>query len=265
MAWLYFIINLALLIFAVLSGKYIYKRFPKYWIPIAIFSLLLLFLEGYLVHRPDIEYIIFPWIDYTFFRGWGLLGAFVVFGIGISQLPKANQRALIIFTVFLIIVRMYFWWSILFGFDYNFKEKGFKKGICYQSTLYTCAPSSCATLLKHYGIDTTEKEMARLCLTGNVRATSNLKAARGLNIKLADKGYSVKIVLTDIKGLEKIPKPCLISVKVALMVKHMVVLSSFSNGKVVILDPEDGKYSLDLATFEKEWSKNAIWIEPCQP
>ncbi len=260
MAWLYFIINLGLLILAVFSGKYIYKHFKKYWIPVAVFSLLFLFLEAFLIQRPDIEYMLIPWIDYAFFRGWGLLGAFVVFGIGIEQLPKSNQRALIIFTVFLIIIRMYMWWSILFGLDYNFKEKGFKNGICFQSTQYTCAPSSCATLLKHYGIESTEKEMARLCLTGNVRATSNIKTVRGLRLIVNEKGYDVKIKLTDMEGLKKIPKPCLISVKVTFMVNHMVVLSSLTDDKAIILDPEDGKFDLKKSEFEKEWVGNAIWL-----
>lgn len=261
MPWLYFALNTLLLFAAVMAGRIVGRKSKQIWIPVALICLFLLFLETWFVQRPDIEYSLIPWIDYAFFRGWGLIGAFAVFGIGSVQIPRDAGHALLLFILLLIIVRMYFWWDILFGLDYNFTEIGFKNGICYQSTRYTCAPASSAMLLRHFGIRTSEKEMARLSLTGNVRATSNIKVIRGLRLKLKNTGYQVKIRVTDIAGLRQIRLPCLISLKTGLVSKHMVVLAALDDRHAELLDPEDGRIRIKLEEFRKTWAGNAIWIE----
>lgn len=56
--------------------------------------------------------------------------------------------------------------------------------ICKQTSNATCSAACAATLLKHFGIDTTEQEMAQLCLTR--KGTHWQGLYRGLKLKTAD-------------------------------------------------------------------------------
>lgn len=62
-------------------------------------------------------------------------------------------------------------------------------GVCIQSTPTTCSAAAAATMLKHHGIDQTESELVRLCLT-DARGTPSLGMWRGLS--LATKGTAMK-------------------------------------------------------------------------
>lgn len=64
-------------------------------------------------------------------------------------------------------------------------------GVCLQSTQYTCSPAAAATLLNHYGIETSEKEMARLCLTREGTTWQGLY--RGLKLKTSRTPYDVEV------------------------------------------------------------------------
>src|SRR5439155_26252660 len=57
-----------------------------------------------------------------------------------------------------------------------------RRDICLQTSHATSSPAAAATLLRSHGIDTTEEEMARLCLT-NPDGTSLLGLYRGLRLK----------------------------------------------------------------------------------
>lgn len=63
--------------------------------------------------------------------------------------------------------------------------------ICLQTTPYTCSPASAATLLRAYGIDATEREMAELCLTH--RGTNWMGLFRGLSKKTAGSPWKVDV------------------------------------------------------------------------
>jgi len=57
-----------------------------------------------------------------------------------------------------------------------------KDGVCLQTSRASCAPAAAATLLAHHGIGATEREMARLCLTGQ-SGTLFHGLCRGLRVK----------------------------------------------------------------------------------
>ncbi len=71
-------------------------------------------------------------------------------------------------------------------------------GHCLQSTLQTCSAAAAATLLKKYDIETTEAEMARLCLTRGFdgvmqEGTNWLGLYRGLKLKTAAHQLEVEV------------------------------------------------------------------------
>ncbi len=77
--------------------------------------------------------------------------------------------------------------------------------ICLQSTAFTCSAASAATLLRAHGIETTEQEMAQLCLTGYGRkGTSWQGLFRGLSLKTAGSPWKVEIFETESTQLDEL-------------------------------------------------------------
>jgi hypothetical protein len=73
--------------------------------------------------------------------------------------------------------------------------------ICLQTTPYTCSAAACATILGTLDIETTEQEMAQLCLTRS--GTTWLGLYHGLSTMLIDKRYHVEFFSTDSSGLSE--------------------------------------------------------------
>ncbi|MFO0906559.1 MAG: hypothetical protein U0939_26380 [Pirellulales bacterium] len=71
---------------------------------------------------------------------------------------------------------------------------------CLQTTPVTCTPASAATLLRHYGIDATEQEMAELCLTR--RGTTWQGLYHGLKRKTAGTAWDVEVSRIDLASLQ---------------------------------------------------------------
>lgn len=63
---------------------------------------------------------------------------------------------------------------------------------CLQTTGSTCSPAAAATLLRRYGIDTSEQEMAELCLTRE--GTTWMGLYRGLKLKTEGTPWDVEII-----------------------------------------------------------------------
>jgi hypothetical protein len=80
----------------------------------------------------------------------------------------------------------------LFGTTPKCGEQWSRAGDCLQTTDYTCSAASAATLLKAYGIDATEQEMAELCLTRE--GTNWMGLYRGLALKTSNTMWKVEVV-----------------------------------------------------------------------
>lgn len=72
-------------------------------------------------------------------------------------------------------------------------------GVCLQTTPHTCSPCCGATILAHAGIETTEQEMAELCLT--TKGTLWQGLYRGLKLKTADTKWTVEVFTGDVDDL----------------------------------------------------------------
>jgi hypothetical protein len=64
---------------------------------------------------------------------------------------------------------------------------------CSQTTGFTCAPTACVCALSYLGIDSTEREMARLCLT-RAGGTTRFNTYRGLVLKLEGSAWRAHMV-----------------------------------------------------------------------
>ncbi len=94
--------------------------------------------------------------------------------------------------------------------------------VCLQTTPYTCSAASSATILNSLDIQTTEQEMAKLCLTRS--GTTWLGLYHGLSTKLQGQDYHIEFFDTDPDGLEEmtVDGPVLLCCKLEPMVARMV-------------------------------------------
>ena len=149
--------------------------------------------------------------------------------------------------------------------------------LCRQTTDSTCSAASAATLLKHYGIDTTEKEMANLCRT-TTRGTVPAGVFRGLKLQTADTDLRVRVEKLTLDELRNTTFPALISVGLPRVhdldpryeskwgwtpgVLHSVVLFGFPDETSVdIGDPSVGRERWDVTGIQDLWTGQVIRLE----
>ena len=128
-------------------------------------------------------------------------------------------------------------------------------GICFQTTDQTCSAASAATLLKMHGIESTEQEMAELCLTRH--GTNWMGLYRGLKKKTAGTAWDVEVSACSARELHALSQPAIVSVGLPPAnnadrltqaeygwtpgVRHSVVLLGFTNDDLVnIAEPTAG-------------------------
>ena len=80
------------------------------------------------------------------------------------------------------------------------RDRWARQRVCLQSTAASCSPCAAATLLRHYGIETGEREMINLCLTRR-QGTPSLGLYRGLKLKARASGWDVEVVRCSVEDL----------------------------------------------------------------
>ncbi|MFA6240954.1 MAG: cysteine peptidase family C39 domain-containing protein [Candidatus Hydrogenedentales bacterium] len=114
-----------------------------------------------------------------------------------------------------------------------------RDGVCIQSTA-SCGAASVATILKHFGIDATEKEIALECYT-YVAGTENWYLARALRRR----GLKVTFCI-DPPLPEVLPVPCIAGVNMGAA-GHFITILEQNGDSYVVGDPLVGR-----ATYSKE-------------
>ena len=152
-----------------------------------------------------------------------------------------------------------------------------KDGVCRQTSAASCSAAAAATLLNAHGFDTTEAEMARLCLT-RAGGTPMLGLYRGLKLKTGAKSWTVRPFRGDLASLRNEPRPVLLSVRLdrrpgvdpryehswgwAPGVAHTVVLFGFRpDGKVEVGDPAVGREQWRVQDLEVLWHGEGVRLE----
>jgi len=135
------------------------------------------------------------------------------------------------------------------------------KGVCHQTSGYSCAAASAVMFLDRHGVVATEKEMADLCATraGGTRlsGTSDSGLMRGLRIKLKDQAQPV----ISTPSYDQIPVPSLVAIRLGPQLCHSILVSAVEPDQVRVVDPLYGRGSIPREQFERTWQKSAIHAE----
>jgi hypothetical protein len=150
--------------------------------------------------------------------------------------------------------------------------------VCMQTSHATCSPAAAATILRSHGIDTSEAEMARLCLT-SPDGTSLLGLYRGLRLKTAGTGLNVQPFHGDMAALKSRVADGPVILSVGLRpgadvdpryqsswgwqpgVWHTVVLFGFEpDGRPIVGDPSVGRERWSVSNLDVLWHGDGIAV-----
>jgi len=139
----------------------------------------------------------------------------------------------------------------------------FSEGVCLQTTGYTCAAASAATLLHAMGIESSEDEMARLASAHPKMGTSCYLAALALQRKLDEAGGSGRavVVAPGTDGLDALPAPFLAAMQYSPFLNHMVCVLRVSGARILVGDPIGGLSEWPRKEFERRWRGVAVVVE----
>lgn len=162
----------------------------------------------------------------------------------------------------------------------------FNGHICLQSHESTCAPASAVTLLRMNGIDATEKEMVKACLTCE-QGTEALGLYRGLQIAANGNSQTAKLAARDPESWQvsgQLPNVALVnfprdefgpinSTDQASPVQspfrflgtgredgHAVVVIGFERGNWIIADPAIGMVKWSPEELRSRFTGDAIYL-----
>lgn len=152
-------------------------------------------------------------------------------------------------------------------------------GVCLQSTTSTCGPAAATTLLHYAGVETTEAELARLCLTTD-HGTHLTGLYRGLSL-LAPPDTHVRVrhmsVAELMAGQDLLPVIASLRLTAELAqrdprfvtewgwdvgVTHTVVIFNFpQKDKVRLGDPGVGMETWRVRGLKELWTGEVIYLE----
>lgn len=246
---------------------------------IAVLTVLGTIYYGFFVWDKVLLADLLPFSNLIIVGNWFPLTAGFLAGIAWNRVPGGSLRK--IFSASLLLsVGMFSLVFPLLGAPPTCQDKWVDE-VCLQTAPTTCSPAAAATLLKAYGVDTTEEEMAHLCLT---RIGTNWQ---GLYHGLAVKGQLIQrrpelfeCTLDELQKSEQLP--VLLSVQLDLDdagmnlyyeskagwipdVAHTVVLFGFdADGNAIIGEPSYGFERWSRKDMEILWHGRGIRLVESQ-
>jgi hypothetical protein len=223
----------------------------------------LLILKSWLTHKPAWEAAIFPWPWYIYLQGYWIfaIGA-AFFALAAPLLPAPRNRRAVLYLggAVLIAGGMSTSWMLYLP-DVGEELQADAQHQCCQSTAFTCAPTACVCALSYLGIHTTEREMARLCLT-RAGGTTRFNTFRGLVLKL--EGSDFRAHMVEIPPAD-LCVPGTISVIDFPEIYHAIAVYGVGNG-VTLHDPTSRKpEQLTLQRLGERYGGLAIILERKSP
>jgi hypothetical protein len=181
----------ALVLFRVSS--LVAQRYPPWFSAgMAVVAVSFLVVFALTVHGKLVVAQWLPLSNAVILGNWLPLGAAVLCGVLTSRrsIPRWRRNTLAVGLTAGV------WWSVLVNFLPGPQPAGehwTPEGVCLQSSAASCSPAAAATLLRHHGIETSEAEMMRLCLTRHGGSPS-LGLYRGLKLKTQGTAWRVEVV-----------------------------------------------------------------------
>ncbi len=187
-----------------------------------------------------------PWISIAF--------ALAFFGSAIPQVEQLRtRRAVWGMAAFLFALSLWgAWRSAAMSAGGLTGVPDAERGLCRQTSGFSCGAAASSTWLAQLGIHATEAEMASRCATNVLTGTGELGVLKGLGEKLAGTNREVELRRVEAESLDEVPLPALAIVEHSAFLDHWVVLLACENGLVTVADPlfeaDDAERGLRMET-----------------
>ncbi len=138
-----------------------------------------------------------------------------------------------------------------------------RDGVTIQSTGFSCVPASLATVLRLWGLEYTEGEIA-YALRSSFRGTSTPKVPGAVSKLGAVRKLQAKVIRTTWEELLKFDVPCLLSTEYGRRLGHCSALIGLDEEWVIAGEPLVGLLRMQRMGYVREWrwEGRAVVIAP---
>ena len=135
-------------------------------------------------------------------------------------------------------------------------QNRWSEDVCLQSSESSCGPASAATLLRHFGKEATELELAQAAFTTR-RGTENWYLIRAIR----HHGLNVHYEVTE-PGLEHVQFPAIAGVKLNEVggAGHFITLLGKKGGNFVVGDPSSGREELPSQLMNERYDFTGFYL-----
>jgi predicted double-glycine peptidase len=133
-----------------------------------------------------------------------------------------------------------------------------RSGVVIQSTGYSCAPSSLATICRLYGRVLSEREAALAMAAGLNGTTIDEMALGAQAVGFPD---ATPVTNATLDQLAAVDRPALLSIEFGgVRNLHAVALLGLSSTTVYIADPLVGLHAMSYEAFARRWDGEAVFL-----
>ena len=185
--------------------------------------------------------------------------------VPLSRLPHKFEKIL----VCVLMIGVLIWYSVLPFLvpalikDHlsNIKTRLNAKGICFQSTTYTCGPAAAVTALGKLGLSAEEGEIAILSHTSPVAGTLPACLSSALQRRYGPVGLKCKYRRFD--SIEQLRNAglTLVMVRDSFLQDHCLAVLEISDHTITLADPLAGTKLMSYEQFEKIWRFSGIVLQ----
>ncbi len=183
----------------------------------------------------------------------------------LSRLPRKCEKLLVCFLMAVVVI-----WFLVLPFlvpalikDHlsNIKTRLNAKGICFQSTNYTCGPAAAVTALGRLGLSAEEGEIAILSHTSPVAGTLPACLSSALQRRYGPVGLKCQYRRFD--SIEQLRNAglTLVMVRDSFLLDHCLAVLEVSDLTITIADPLAGTKLMSHEQFEKIWRFSGIVLK----
>ena len=241
-----------------LNMKTVLKRAPYLYVLILL-SLILLVVAN--LNRPRLIWNLPLWLQYhyTALTWGGILAIFAfVFSLASAVALRTQHQErwkIVIAGILLIFVIQVIQWNYTRPIAPRLKDIVATSGTVMQTNNASCAAASGASIVRSYGMQKTEKQMAELFGT-TVGGTSGAQVIYGMR-KI---GFSCNKVQVSESNPEKLTAPAMLFVDNQFTgpESHAVAYMGFNKDKAEIFDPLEGRRLLSKNELTKIWHGRGI-------
>jgi len=233
-----------------------------YFLPLALIAILVL------VRCNNVLRFVQPFCWFAAGRlKFVILSLVVTMGLTVplSRLPRKCERVLVCILMPVVVT----WFSVLpflvpaliKNHLSNIKTRLNAKGICFQSTNYTCGPAAAVTALGKLGLSADEGEIAILSHTSPVAGTLPACLSSALQKRYGTVGLKCQYRCFD--SIEQLRNACptLVMVRESFLLDHCLAVLEVSDNTITIADPITGTELMSYEQFEKIWRFSGIVLE----